>query len=89
MKALQRWWGEGGGHKEDPGRSMKGQPDTRDVTSTSPSVLVDKPILPLGFPYGFTCGSIVDGEDDPSAQAHALGVDNAGADQSRNGGIHG
>lgn len=25
MKALHRWWGEGGGHKEDPGRSMKGQ----------------------------------------------------------------
>lgn len=48
----------------------------------------DKSVLPMRVSYGLTCGRIVDGEDNPSAQAHALGVDNAGADQSCDGGIH-
>lgn len=56
--------------------------------STSLLVLVDEPVLPTGPPYELTRGCIVDGEDNPSAQAHALRVDDSGADQSCNGGIH-
>lgn len=93
MKALHRWgWGEA----EDTKRTQEGaweegyaRPDIQDATSTSPSVLMDKSILRLGVAYGLTCGRIVDGEDDPSTQAHALGVDDGGADQSCNGGIYG
>lgn len=38
---------------------------------------------------GRTCARVVDGEDDAAAQAHALGVDDAGADQGGDGGVHG
>ena len=48
-----------------------------------------EPILPTGVPRGLTCGGVVDSEDDPSTQAHALGVDDPGADQSRDGSVHG
>lgn len=49
---------------------------------------VDKPTLPIQVPSALTCGRVVDSEDDSSTQAHALGVDNPSADQSRDGGIH-
>lgn len=95
MKDLRRWGGgverqeAPGGPKKGHGRTRQAQPDIQDVTSTSPPVPVDKSILPTGVPYGLTCGGVVDGEDDTSAQAHALRVDDIGADQSCNGGVHG
>lgn len=50
---------------------------------------MDKSTLRTGVACGLTCGRVVDGKDDPSAQAHALGVDDIGANQSCNGGIYG
>lgn len=44
--------------------------------------------LPGVDDFHLSRGGVVDREDDPSTQAHALGVDDPGADQSRDGGVH-
>lgn len=52
-------------------------------------VIKDKSVSPGRIPQGPTCCRIVDGEDDPSAQTHALWVNDTSADQGSNGGVRG
>lgn len=82
-------WGEG--HREAPWADRTGQAwqHTQDVHKHLAVSACGQAHPPMGVPYGLTCGRIVDGEDDPSTQAHALGVDDTCADQSCDGGIHG
>lgn len=75
----------------DPARGVADRPVGHALLSFSSTSLLEPgtgPILPTGVPRGLTRGGVVDREDDPSTQAHALGVDDPGADQSRDGGVH-
>jgi hypothetical protein len=51
--------------------------------------MTDRSLFSPGrIPWGPTCWCIVDGEDNPSAQTHALRVNNTSTDQGSDGGIH-